>query len=213
MNPSATTPRTRSLAIMMRRRSKRSSQHARERTDQNRRYRAGQHHAGNHTAVVRHLDREAQDRDVVEVIAHFADDLAKPGIPVVSIAFEAAELKLLLHQRFGCRNAICEHCASVIACPKCLWVCSARCTSRPITVVGRRFRPTARGVKQLCRIYLPHPFFALLQAFVNRCPATSASPPSAVRFATQAVEAAPRVSCSPIRYVLIRSTLPARCFR
>ena len=37
------------------------------------------------------------------------------------------------------------NCAAPIACPRCRCVCSAMCTNSPITVVGKRFRPTQRG--------------------------------------------------------------------
>jgi hypothetical protein len=46
---------------------------------------AGEEDPGDDDAGVHAFHREAHDRDVVEVIADFADDLAGPGIPVVPV--------------------------------------------------------------------------------------------------------------------------------
>ncbi len=71
---------------------------ARERTNQNGRYRAGQHDARDHAAIVSHLDGEAKDRDVVKVIADLADDLSKPGKAIIPVrAKQRAEASA--HQR------------------------------------------------------------------------------------------------------------------
>ena len=41
--------------------------------------------AGDHETRVCVLHREAHDGDVVEVVAHFAHDLAEPGEPVIAV--------------------------------------------------------------------------------------------------------------------------------
>ena len=77
--------RIRSLAIMMCLRLKRSSTTPASRPDQHRRDGARQHHAADHQPGFRRADRQAEHGDVVEVVAHFADHLADPQVPVVVV--------------------------------------------------------------------------------------------------------------------------------
>src|SRR5690242_20345489 len=113
-------------------------QNARERPRQHGGNCAREHQSGNYGSAMGFFDRQAENGDVVEVIADLADDLAHPGEAIIAIACE--ELRETGHQP-GCLASR----ESVIACPRCRWVCSARCTSRPMTVVGRARRPTDRA--------------------------------------------------------------------
>ena len=45
-------------------------------------------------------DRQAEDRDVVEVVADFADDLADPRVPVVAVVAQQPR------RRRSCRGAV-----------------------------------------------------------------------------------------------------------
>ena len=59
--------------------------HAGERPGEHRRNRARQHDAGHHHAALGVGQRQAEDGDVVEVVADFADHLADPGVAVVVV--------------------------------------------------------------------------------------------------------------------------------
>ena len=61
-------------------------QHAGERAGQHGGNGAGEHDAGDNRAAVGFFDRQAEDGDVVEVIAHLADDLPCPSETVIAIA-------------------------------------------------------------------------------------------------------------------------------
>ena len=64
---------------------------ARRRADQHRRDGPRQHHAADDKARMRRPDGEAEHRDVVEVVADLADDLADPEVAVVGVAAEKVE--------------------------------------------------------------------------------------------------------------------------
>ena len=91
MNPSATTARSRSLAIMIWRRSTRSSSTPATGPGQDRRHGARQHDAAHDQARPGRLHDQAEHGDVVEVIADFADDLPGPGVAVIAVGPEELE--------------------------------------------------------------------------------------------------------------------------
>ena len=59
--------------------------HARHRPDQHRRDGAREHHAAHHQPGIGVRHRQAEDGDVVEVVADFADHLAGPGVAIVAV--------------------------------------------------------------------------------------------------------------------------------
>ena len=63
-------------------------QHARQRSGHHRRDGPRQHDAGDHHARTGPFKRQAEDGDVVEVVADLADHLPHPGVAVVSIVPE-----------------------------------------------------------------------------------------------------------------------------
>src|SRR6185437_6771895 len=69
---------------------------ARKRPRHHSRDRAGKHDAGDDHSRFRVREREAEDGDVVEVIADFADDLARPHVAIVAVLLQ--KLKEARHQ-------------------------------------------------------------------------------------------------------------------
>lgn len=65
--------------------------HARHRRGKHRRHRPREHHAADDEAGPGGGERQAEDGDVVEVIADFRDHLAGPGVTVVAVVLEEAE--------------------------------------------------------------------------------------------------------------------------
>lgn len=63
-------------------------QNACQRAREHCRYGSRQHQGGNDAAAMCLLNREAQDRNVVEVVANFADNLAQPRKSVVTVMTE-----------------------------------------------------------------------------------------------------------------------------
>ncbi len=76
MKQAATTMRMRSLAIMTRAAIEAVEHDARDGSGEHGRDGAGKHHAADHERRARSSQGEAEDGDVVEVIADFADHLA-----------------------------------------------------------------------------------------------------------------------------------------
>ena len=56
-----------------------------ERSGEDRRHGARQHHTADDEPRVRGLEGQAENGDVVEVIADFADDLSDPGRSIVTV--------------------------------------------------------------------------------------------------------------------------------
>ena len=99
MNPSATTARTRSLAIINLFAIEPVEEHAGQGPNGYCRDCAGQHDACDHKPRVRKGHGQREYRDVVELIANFTYDLSHPCVAVVTIL--AQKLEELTH---GSRN-------------------------------------------------------------------------------------------------------------